>query len=165
MVATYPGLILSLLLSTGISQAEAIVCEAKDQVVGAREGGEASLPCYFKNVTAPKELLVSWQLDLGNESIVVLAEYQNGTRSESQSQSFANRTSLPPSWNQSGTATLKIARVRAEDSGNYTCFVRDGGRHRRCAHLKLSVNSGASQPHGGPLCATILFLFLTKVPT
>ncbi|XP_078061640.1 myelin-oligodendrocyte glycoprotein-like [Mustelus asterias] len=167
MVATYPGLILSLLLSTGISQAGEVQCERKEGSVNAIADDSVSLPCFFKNASDLQEPIVSWQVGVQEKAEVVHAEDRNGFQVESQNKSFLSRTSLSPSWKESGNATLQIVRLRTEDSGDYTCFIRGGDRQTQCAYLKLMVNSafGASQPRGGPLCATIPFLFLTMVPT
>ncbi|GCB80948.1 hypothetical protein scyTo_0022437, partial [Scyliorhinus torazame] len=144
-----------------------INCKKKGKDVEAKEGEAASLPCSFSDPTKYNKLEVTWQREVGENAVVIHAENPMGKSEESQDRLFSGRTSIPSSWNQTGDTTLTIRQAQEEDSGNYTCIIRGGGRPAYCAFLLLKVNSGSFQLYGGHHSVWIPFLLLVlmQVPT
>ncbi|XP_067879632.1 CD276 antigen-like [Heterodontus francisci] len=159
MMSMYLHAILSLLLCAECSFAEDVKCEINQNPVGAKRGDTVSLPCIFHSSSQhDRQLLISWQMELGNELLMVYAENSSWVL---QNKKFESRTTISRSWTQTGNATLQIMKVQSTDSGNYTCYVRAEGRAACCAHLQLTVSSGGTFKHCGHPSAWITFLLLS----
>ncbi|XP_048380300.1 CD276 antigen-like [Stegostoma tigrinum] len=164
MITVHFGLTLGLLFLVGDSLPEPIQCEKNQSPVTAMRSDTVYLPCSFRPDRQLDELLVSWQKEDQNATLVVHAEKQGGEAQGHQDDSFKTRTALSLAWNETGNVTLQLRAVTTSDSGNYTCFIRAGQLPRNCASLQLIVNSGTFL-----ICAhlstwmTILFLPLMKI--
>ncbi|XP_041034995.1 myelin-oligodendrocyte glycoprotein-like [Carcharodon carcharias] len=147
--------------------AEDVKCVEAKPSIEAIIGDDVSLPCFFSNPSEIQGMAsVSWQMGLGNDSIVVHAEDKAGVNVESQADVFKGRTSLSHSWNVTGNASLTITQIKATDSGKYICFIKGQYFAISCTRLELTVRSGAFQPCGHLSAWIVLLLLpLTKILT
>ncbi|GCB71993.1 CD276 antigen-like [Scyliorhinus torazame] len=68
-----------------------------------------------------ESLVITWQRVEHNE--VVHSYYYGKDQTSHQSEQYSGRTSLLPEEFKHGNASLKLEGVRAEDAGQYICFV------------------------------------------
>lgn len=112
--------------------------------VVALHGMDVTLNCSFGR-SRPfnlSDLSVFWQLTDTKRS--VHGYWEGRDQLTDQGVGFAGRTSLFPARLGSGNASLLLRRVRVEDEGSYTCFVRV--QNYSSAALLLQVAAPYSKP-------------------
>lgn len=115
-----------------------------DHPVTATVGEAFVLPCHLSPRMDAEAMEVKWLRP--DRSSVVHLHRDGKDQNESQAQEYQGRTEFLKGGLSTGSADLKIHRIRPSDEGLYRCFVRSsvfyGG-----ALLELKVAGLGSEPH------------------
>ncbi|XP_078279104.1 CD276 antigen-like [Rhinoraja longicauda] len=121
LTATY---FLGLLLEIGLSYGSAVFTVwTPAAAVTTVHGQPTVLSCSFpaQGDTSSESLVINWQRVDTKE--VVYSYYYGREQLGRQSPRYSGRTSMFPTDIKNGNASLRLDRARAEDTGQYMCFV------------------------------------------
>ncbi|XP_020387800.1 CD276 antigen-like [Rhincodon typus] len=98
------------------------VAVSKTTLVGIHKQSIVLGCCFTIDSGLPLDhIIITWQRAKGND--VVHSYYYGKDQLSLQSEQYSGRTSLFPEEFKHGNASLKLTGVRAEDAGQYVCFV------------------------------------------
>lgn len=97
------------------------ICSTKPEVT-ASIGGATLLPCQFTYGKSINGLTVVWRRTTEGGEDIVHNQGKSGTF-KNQSAAYVDRTAMSKDWFQSKNATLSLERIRAEDAGEYSCWI------------------------------------------